>query len=66
MNTIATIERAESLSELWTGTTTGKMIESQVERVKTSVMYGYDLAWKFVLDLSELCDNAEKELDDKI
>ncbi len=65
MNTVDTIRRAENLIDLCTSTIAEPMLESQVESVKTAVMSGQDdLAWKFVLDLSEFCDTLEKELDD--
>ena len=65
MNTVATIRRAENLAELCTSTVAEPMLESQIEHVKMAVINGQDdLAWEFVLDLSEFCDTLEKELDD--
>ena len=65
MNTVNTIHRAEKLSDLYISTIAEPILETQVEQIKTAVINGQDdLAWKFVLDLSEFCDTLEKELDD--
>lgn len=65
MNTVGTIQRAEELADLYTNTVAEPMLATQVEQIKSAVINGQDdLAWKFVLDLSEFCDTLEKEIND--
>lgn len=67
MNTVDTIRRAQNLADLYTSTIAEPILESHVERVKTAVINEQvDLAWQFVLDLSEFCDTLEKETNDQI
>lgn len=59
-----TVKWADELSEQWTGTTTGGMIEYQKKHVK-ELMASNDLnlVSVAVLELAQICDQVEKESD---
>ena len=60
-----TVKWAEELSESWTGTTTGRILDSQKDRVQNAMSSGdTKLASVEVLQLAQTCDYAEKELND--
>ncbi len=52
---------ANDLSEVWTNTTTGNMIDRQISHVKE--LKDLNLAHIAALDLTELCEFAQKEAD---
>ncbi len=57
-----TVDWAKELSEVWTGTTTGKVIDSQLEGLTLAIKEdNLNLVSVLVLELAQTCDYAEKE-----
>lgn len=60
-----TLKRASNLSEVWTGTTVGNIIDSQKRQLEALLEYkDMNLVSIQVLELAQSCDNAEKQLDE--
>lgn len=58
-----TIARANEMSDAWTGTTTGSIIDSRKKHVESLMSNGdMNLVSIAVLELAEVCAYAEKEL----
>ena len=56
-----TVEWANDLSETWSGTTTGHIIENQKKHVESLMKSkDFNLASIAVLELAQTCDYAEK------
>jgi hypothetical protein len=55
-----TIKWANDLSEVWTNTTTGNMIDRSIQHVTELKQTDLNLAHIAAMDLAELCDYAEK------
>lgn len=60
-----TIQWANEMSEAWVGTTTGRIIDKQIEHVSDLMKSNdFNLAEIAVSELAETCVYAEKELND--
>lgn len=58
-----TIERASDLSEVFTNTTVGRIIDSQRLRVESAAREDQELASILVLELAKTCTQAEENMD---
>lgn len=60
-----TLKRATDLSELWTGTTVGSVIDYRADHVRSLLLSkDMNLVSIAILELVQSCENAERDSDE--